>query len=84
MRDRATTMNHLGKYIRTHRLRAKLTCEELGRVVGKTRQQISQVELGKNSVNIYDLFKICKVLRCSYRKAMDAMTEDVKEKMERQ
>lgn len=76
-------MNKLGEYIRAQRIRANLTCRELGEAVGKSRQQISQVELGKNSINIYDLFVICKYLRCSYRTAMQFMGEDVRAAMER-
>lgn len=64
-------------------MRANLTCKELGDAVGKTRQQISQFELGKNRINIFDLFKICKYLRCSYRTAMQLMGEDVRAAMEK-
>lgn len=56
-------MDVLGKMIKTARQERNLTQEELGRLVGVQKAQISKLESSANSATIDTLFKVFKALK---------------------
>jgi HTH-type transcriptional regulator/antitoxin HipB len=56
-------MDVLGKMIKTARLERKLTQEELGRLVGVQKAQISKLESSANSATIDTVLKVFKALK---------------------
>jgi HTH-type transcriptional regulator/antitoxin HipB len=56
-------MDVLGKMIKTARLERKLTQEELGRLVGVQKAQISKLESSINSATIDTVLKVFKALK---------------------
>ncbi|MBI1307507.1 MAG: helix-turn-helix domain-containing protein [Bacteroidetes bacterium] len=56
-------MDVLGKMIRAARLERKLTQEELGRLVGVQKAQISKLESSANSATIDTILKVFKALQ---------------------
>lgn len=55
-------MDVLGKMIKTARLRQNLTQEELGRLVGVQKSQISKLESAANSATIDTIVKVFNAL----------------------
>jgi HTH-type transcriptional regulator/antitoxin HipB len=58
----ALSMHVLGKMIKTARQERKLTQEELGRLVGVQKAQISKLESSVNSATIDTILKVFKAL----------------------
>lgn len=56
-------MDVLGRMIRTTRQERKLTQEQLGRLVGVQKGQISKLESSVNSATIHTVMKIFKALK---------------------
>jgi HTH-type transcriptional regulator/antitoxin HipB len=56
-------MDVLGKMIKTARQERNLTQEELGRLVGVQKSQISKLESSANSATIDTIFKVFKALK---------------------
>lgn len=56
-------MDVLGKMIKTARLERHLTQEELGRLVGVQKAQISKLESSANSATIDTILKVFKALK---------------------
>ena len=56
-------MDVLGKMIKTARLKRHLTQEELGRLVGVQKAQISKLESSANSATIETIMKVFKALK---------------------
>ena len=56
-------MDVLGKMIKTARQERNLTQEELGRLVGVQKAQISKLESSANSVTIDTILKVFKALK---------------------
>jgi DNA-binding XRE family transcriptional regulator len=56
-------MDILGKMIKTARKERDLTQEELGKLVGVQKSQISKLESGKNSASIDSILKVFKALK---------------------
>ncbi len=56
-------MDVLGKMIRAARLERRLTQEELGKLVGVKKAQISKLETSANSATIDTLLKVFKALQ---------------------
>lgn len=56
-------MDVLGKMIKTARLERNLTQEELGRLVGVQKAQISKLEHSANSATIDTIIKVFKALK---------------------
>jgi HTH-type transcriptional regulator / antitoxin HipB len=56
-------MDVLGKMIKTARQERKLTQEELGRLVGVQKAQISKLESSANSATIDTILKVFKALK---------------------
>ena len=56
-------MDVLGKMIRTARQERNLTQEELGRLVGVQKAQISKLESSANSATIDTILKVFKALK---------------------
>jgi DNA-binding XRE family transcriptional regulator len=56
-------MDILGKMIKTARQERKLTQEELGRLVGVQKAQISKLESSANSATIDTILKVFKALK---------------------
>ena len=56
-------MDLLGKMIKTARQERKLTQEELGKLVGVKKAQISKVESSANSSSIDTILKVFKALK---------------------
>lgn len=57
------SMEVLGKMIRTARLERNLTQEELGKLVGVQKAQISKLESSTNSATIDTILKVFKALK---------------------
>lgn len=57
------SMEVLGKMIKTARLERHLTQEELGRLVGVQKAQISKLESSANSATIDTILKVFKALK---------------------
>ena len=57
------SMDVLGKMIKTARQERKLTQEELGRLVGVQKAQISKLERSANSASIDTILKVFKALK---------------------
>jgi DNA-binding XRE family transcriptional regulator len=77
-------MGKLANYLTAQRIRANLTQQEAADEVGLSQPFLCHIERGRYDVNIYDLFKLCRLYGCSYRTAMQLMGEDVREAMEKQ
>lgn len=56
-------MDILGKMIKSARLERKLTQEELGKLVGVRKSQISKLESSANSATIDTILKVFKALQ---------------------
>lgn len=56
-------MDVLGKMIKTARLERQLTQEELGKLVGVQKAQISKLESSANSATIDTILKVFKALK---------------------
>lgn len=56
-------MDVLGKMIKTARLERNLTQEELGRLVGVQKAQISKLESSANSATIDTIIRVFKALK---------------------
>ncbi len=56
-------MDVLGKMIKTARLERNLTQEELGRLIGVQKAQISKLERSANSATIDTIIKVFKALK---------------------
>ena len=56
-------MDILGKMIRTARLERQLTQEELGKLIGVQKAQISKLESSANSATIDTVIKVFKALK---------------------
>lgn len=56
-------MDVLGKMIKTARQERKLTQEELGRLIGVQKAQISKLESSANSATIDTIIKVFKALK---------------------
>jgi len=56
-------MDVLGKMIKSARLERKLTQEELGKLVGVQKAQISKLESSANSASIDTVLKVFKALK---------------------
>lgn len=56
-------MDVLGKMIKTARLERNLTQEQLGRLVGVQKAQISKLEHSANSATIDTIIKVFKALK---------------------
>lgn len=56
-------MDVLGKMIKTARLERRLTQEELGKLVGVQKAQISKLESSANSATIDTILKVFKALK---------------------
>lgn len=57
------SMDVLGKMIKTARQERKLTQEELGRLIGVQKAQISKLERSANSASIDTILKVFKALK---------------------
>jgi HTH-type transcriptional regulator / antitoxin HipB len=57
------SMDFLGKMIRTARQERNLTQEELGKLVGVKKAQISKLESSANSATIDTILKVFKALK---------------------
>ena len=57
------SMDVLGKMIKTARLERQLTQEELGKLVGVQKAQISKLESSANSATIDTILKVFKALK---------------------
>jgi len=53
----------LGNELRSERLKAKLTQEQLAAKAGVSRNYVSLLELNKKSPTVQMLIKLCRVLR---------------------
>lgn len=56
-------MDVLGKMIKAARQERHLTQEELGRLIGVKKSQISKLENSANSATIYTIIKVFKALK---------------------
>ncbi len=56
-------MDILGKLIKTTRMERRLTQEELGKMVGVQKAQISKLESSANSATIDTILKVFKALK---------------------
>jgi transcriptional regulator with XRE-family HTH domain len=56
-------MDILGKMIKTARLERQLTQEELGKLIGVQKAQISKLESSANSATIDTVIKVFKALK---------------------
>jgi transcriptional regulator with XRE-family HTH domain len=56
-------MDVLGKMIKTARLERQLTQEELGKLIGVQKAQISKLESSANSATIDTVIKVFKALK---------------------
>ncbi len=56
-------MDVLGRMIRTARLERKLTQEQLGKLIGVQKSQISKLESSANSATIDTIIKVFKALK---------------------
>jgi len=56
-------MDVLGKMIKTARLERNLTQEELGRLIGVQKAQISKLESSANSATVNTILKVFKALK---------------------
>jgi transcriptional regulator with XRE-family HTH domain len=56
-------MDVLGKMIRAARLERQLTQEDLGKLVGVKKAQISKLETSANSATVDTLLKVFKALK---------------------
>jgi transcriptional regulator with XRE-family HTH domain len=56
-------MDVLGKMIKAVRIERKLTQEELGKLVGVQKSQISKLESSANSATIDTIMKVFKALK---------------------
>ena len=56
-------MDLLGRMIRTARLERKLTQEQLGKLIGVQKSQISKLESSANSATIDTIIKVFKALK---------------------
>jgi transcriptional regulator with XRE-family HTH domain len=67
MRSKSNTAEleaQIGERIRSHRIRAGVSQENLGKPLGITFQQIQKYEKGTNRVSAGRLLKIAEVLEC--------------------
>lgn len=56
-------MDVLGRMIRTARLERKLTQEQLGKLIGVQKSQISKLESSNNSATIDTIIKVFKAMK---------------------
>ncbi|MDT3695201.1 MAG: helix-turn-helix transcriptional regulator [Ignavibacterium sp.] len=59
----ALRMDILGRMIKTARLEKKITQEELGKLIGVQKSQISKLESSANSATIDTILKVFKALK---------------------
>lgn len=59
MMDHKVDSWRIGKILRDIRLWTKCSQAEIGKRLGKTQSYVSQLELGKIQMSIYDIEKIC-------------------------
>ncbi len=74
----------LGRLVRSHRERAQLTQDELARRVGMTRTSITNIESGRQKVQIHTLYQIARSLEVSPNALLPSPTEDLPEMAETQ
>ncbi len=55
----------IGKLVRTERERAKLTQDELAHRVGLTRTSISNIESGRQKIQVHTLYALAEALHVS-------------------
>ena len=75
--DVNAVQRQLGKRIRSFRIQAGLTQQELAQNLGLTRSSISNIEAGSQSLSLIGFLQIAEGLRVSPRELIDALTGDI-------
>lgn len=74
----------LGRLVRLHRERARLTQDELARRVGMTRTSITNIESGRQKIQIDTLYQVARTLEISPDALLPSPGEDLPEMFETQ
>jgi transcriptional regulator with XRE-family HTH domain len=70
-----TAKQHIGKLIKQHRIKQKLTQQELAALIGVDRQYIWNLENGKINFSIDYLDNIILQLKCTHKDFFIALIE---------
>ena len=60
-------LTNFGKFVRTGREKRDITQADAAELLGVTQQHLSNVELGKRSIDFTDALEICKALKLDLR-----------------
>ena len=71
---------HVGHRLREQRLRAALSLEALGTLVGVTAQQIQKYELGQDRISASRLYLLADALRVSVATFFEGLPKQLKTK----
>lgn len=70
-------MELLGKMIKSVRKERKLTQEELGKLIGVQKSQISKLENNTKNVTIETILKVFKALKANVKFSVELNTEEL-------
>ena len=62
----------VGSKLKEFRLRRKLTLEEVGEKIGKTKKQVQFYETGHTRLYLPTIIKLCEIYNIDYRKFIEA------------
>lgn len=75
--DETLVQRRIGKRIRTYRLKAGLTQQDLAHALDLTRSSVSNIEAGTQSLSLVAFLKIAEELEMAPGALLDGITEDV-------
>lgn len=71
------TMNEqIGSLMRAERKRARMTLDEVAKRMGKTKNTISYLELGKTKITVDDLKAFCNIVGCSWIEILNKVSDE--------
>ncbi len=62
----------VGSKLKEFRLRNKLTLEEVGKRIGKTKKQVQFYEMGQTKLYLPTIIKLCNIYNVDYMKFIQA------------
>lgn len=75
--DETLVQRRVGQRIRTRRIEAGLTQQDLAQTLGLTRSSVSNIEAGTQSLSLVSFLKIAQELEVAPAALLDAVIEDV-------
>jgi transcriptional regulator with XRE-family HTH domain len=61
----------VGQQLKVYRLQNKLTLEEVGQRIGKTKKQVQNYEVGKTRLFLPLLIELCELYGVDYRRFIE-------------